>query len=366
MLRLGIVGLPNVGKSTLFNALTSAGVLAANYPFATKDPNIGRVNVPDARLDELAKIVAPQRTVPAAVEFVDIAGLVKGASQGEGLGNQFLANIRETDAIVHVVRAFDDDDVLHVMGSVDPVRDREVIEFELALADLSVVEKRLDKVKRSAKTGDKDALAELPALEKANAALTEGRALWHEKLSLEERAVLSPLSLLTVKPILYAANVTDAELSGDEGPHIKALRMAITESGEHAEIVPFSAKIEAELAELPEEDRRGFLESLGLESAGLDRLIRGGYHLLGLQTYFTAGEQEVRAWTIHRGDTAPVAAGVIHTDFERGFIRAETVSYEDFLTHNGWKGAREKGAVRSEGKEYVVKDGDVMLFRFNV
>jgi GTP-binding protein YchF len=366
MLRLGIVGLPNVGKSTLFNALTSAGVLAANYPFATKEPNVGRVNVPDPRLDELARVVEPQRTVPAAVEFVDIAGLVKGASQGEGLGNQFLANVRETDAIVHVVRAFDDDDVLHVMGTVDPVRDREVIEFELALADLSIVEKRFDRVKRSSKTGDKEALAELGPLERANAALSEGRALWHEKLSPEARAVLAPLSLLTLKPILYAANVTDAELAGDEGPHIKALRAAITASGEHAEVVPFSAKIEAELAELPEDDRRGFLESLGLESAGLDRLIRGGYHLLGLQTYFTAGEQEVRAWTIHRGDTAPVAAGVIHTDFERGFIRAETVSYEDFLANDGWKGAREKGVVRSEGKEYVVKDGDVMLFRFNV
>jgi GTP-binding protein YchF len=366
MLKLGIVGLPNVGKSTLFNALTSANVLAANYPFATKDPNVGRVNVPDPRLDELARVVQPQRTVPAAVEFVDIAGLVKGASQGEGLGNQFLANIRETDAIVHVVRAFDDDDVLHVMGTVDPVRDREVIEFELALADLSVVEKRLDKVKRSSKTGDKEALAELPTLEKANAALTEGRALWHGGLSAEERTILAPLSLLTLKPILYAANVTDAELAGEEGPHIKKLRDAITSSGEQAEIVPFSAKIEAELAELPEDDRRGFLESLGLESAGLDRLIRGGYHLLGLQTYFTAGEQEVRAWTIHRGDTAPQAAGVIHTDFERGFIRAETVGYDDFLAHNGWKGAREKGAVRSEGKEYVVSDGDVMLFRFNV
>jgi GTP-binding protein YchF len=366
MLRLGIVGLPNVGKSTLFNALTSAGVLAANYPFATKDPNVGRVNVPDKRLDELARIVEPQRTVPAAVEFVDIAGLVKGASQGEGLGNQFLANIRETDAIVHVVRAFDDDDVLHVMNSVDPVRDREVIEFELALADLSVVEKRLDRVKRMSKTGDKEALAELPALERANAALTEGKALWHVGTSDFDRAALAPLSLLTLKPILYAANVTDAELAGDEGKHIKALRAAITESHEPADVVPFSAKIEAELAELPEEDRRGFLETLGLESAGLDRLIRAGYELLGLQTYFTAGEQEVRAWTIHRGDTAPQAAGVIHTDFERGFIRAETVSYADFVANNGWKTAREKGVVRSEGKEYVVQDGDVMLFRFNV
>ena len=366
MLRLGIVGLPNVGKSTLFNALTSANVLAANYPFATKDPNVGRVNVPDERLDTLAKIVEPQRTVPAAVEFLDIAGLVKGASQGEGLGNQFLANIRETDAIVHVVRAFEDDDVLHVMGNVDPVRDREVIEFELALADLSVVEKRLDRVKRASKTGDKEALAELGALERANASLAEGKALWHAGLSNDDRAVLNPLSLLTLKPILYAANVTDAELSGEEGPHIKKLREAIAASGEPAEVVPFSAKIEAELAELSADDRAGFLESLGLESAGLDRLIRAGYHLLGLQTYFTAGEQEVRAWTIHHGDTAPQAAGVIHTDFERGFIRAETVGYDDFVKLGGWKPAREKGAVRSEGKEYVVQDGDVMLFRFNV
>ena len=366
MLKLGIVGLPNVGKSTLFNALTSAGVLAANYPFATKDPNVGRVNVPDARLDELARIVKPERVVPAAVEFVDIAGLVKGASQGEGLGNQFLANIRETDAIVHVVRAFEDDDVLHVMGDVDPVRDREVIEFELALADLSVVEKRLDRVKRASKTGDKDALAELGPLERANASLAEGRPLWHAGLSKEDKAALATLSLLTLKPILYAANVTDAELSGTEGKHLKQLRATVSESGEDAEVVPFSAKIEAELAELSADDRAGFLESLGLESAGLDRLIRAGYHLLGLQTYFTAGEQEVRAWTIHRGDTAPQAAGVIHTDFERGFIRAETVSYEEFLANDGWKGAREKGAVRSEGKEYVVQDGDVMLFRFNV
>jgi GTP-binding protein YchF len=366
MLRLGIVGLPNVGKSTLFNALTSAGVLAANYPFATKDPNVGRVNVPDARLDVLARIVKPEKVTPAVVEFVDIAGLVKGASQGEGLGNQFLANVRETDAIVHVVRAFDDDDVLHVMGEVDPVRDREVIEFELALADLAVVEKRLDRVKRASKTGDKDALAELGPLERANASLADGRALWHAGLRKDDRTMLAPLSLLTLKPILYAANVTDGELSGDEGRHLTRLREAVVASGEEAELVPFSAKIEAELAELPDDDRRGFLESLGIESAGLDRLIRAGYHLLGLQTYFTAGEQEVRAWTIHRGDTAPVAAGVIHTDFERGFIRAETASYDDFVKNDGWKGAREKGVVRSEGKDYVVQDGDVMLFRFNV
>jgi hypothetical protein len=366
MLRIGIVGLPNVGKSTLFNALTSAGVLAANYPFATKDPNVGRVNVPDARLDTLADIVKPQRTVPAAVEFVDIAGLVKGASQGEGLGNQFLANIRETDAIVHVVRCFEDDDVLHVMGSVDPGRDREVIEFELALADLATVEKRLDRTRRAAKTGDADAKAELVVLERAYEFLKEGRGLWEAKLSPEQLAVLQPLSLLTSKPILYAANVTDAELTGDEGAHLKALRAAVAGSGELAEVVPFSAKIEAELAELPEADRGDFLASLGLESAGLDRLIRAGYHLLGLQTYFTAGEQEVRAWTIHNGDTAPKAAGVIHTDFERGFIKADTVAYDEFVSNGGWKGAREKGVVRSEGKEYVVHDGDVMLFKFNV
>jgi len=366
MLRIGIVGLPNVGKSTLFNALTSAGVLAANYPFATKDPNVGRVNVPDARLDALAEVVKPQRTVPAAVEFVDIAGLVKGASQGEGLGNQFLANIRETDAIVHVVRCFDDDDVLHVMGSVDPVRDREVIEFELALADLATVEKRLDRARRTAKTGDKEAAAEAAVLERAHEFLKEGRGLWEAKLSPEQLAVLAPLSLLTVKPILYAANVTDAELTGAEGAHLGTLRTAVEASGELAQVVPFSAKIESELAELPEADRADFLASLGLESAGLDRLIRAGYELLGLQTYFTAGEQEVRAWTIHRGDTAPKAAAVIHTDFERGFIKADTVAYDEFMGNGGWKGAREKGAVRSEGKEYVVQDGDVMLFKFNV
>ncbi|HEX7019104.1 MAG TPA: redox-regulated ATPase YchF [Gemmatimonadaceae bacterium] len=366
MLKLGIVGLPNVGKSTLFNALTAAGAEAANYPFCTVEPNVGMVEVPDPRLDTLTALVQPKKTVPAAVQFVDIAGLVKGAAEGEGLGNKFLANIRETDAIVHVVRCFEDPDVTHVMGAVDPARDREVIEFELALADLGVVEKRLDKTQRAARTGDKEAKAELPVIELAHSFLKEGKGLWEARLGAEQLATLAPLTLLTVKPILYAANVTDAELSGTEGKHLTNLRAAVAASGEHAEVVPFSAKIEAELAELPPEDRRAFLDSLGLESAGLDRLIRAGYHLLGLQTYFTAGEPEVRAWTIHRGDTAPVAAGVIHTDFERGFIRAETVSYDDFVANGGWKGAREKGVVRSEGKEYVVQDGDVMLFRFNV
>ncbi len=366
MLRLGIVGLPNVGKSTLFNALTAAHADAANYPFCTVEPNVGMVEVPDDRLARLAAIVEPKKVVPAVVQFVDIAGLVRGAAEGEGLGNKFLANIRETDAIVHVIRCFEDPDVTHVMGAVDPVRDREVIDVELALADLATVEKRLDRVRRSARTNDKDALAELPALEAAYAELSAGRAVRAAAFDPAYRTVLAPLALLTAKPVLYAANVTDEELAGTEGPHLRALRAALAQSGEPAEVVPFSAKIEAELAELPVADRAEFLASLGLESAGLDRVIQAGYHLLGLETYFTAGEPEVRAWTIHRGDTAPVAAGVIHTDFERGFIRAETVSFADFVANGGWKGARERGSVRSEGKEYVVHDGDVMLFRFNV
>jgi ribosome-binding ATPase len=366
MLKLGIVGLPNVGKSTLFNALTAAGADAANYPFCTVDPNIGIVEVPDRRVDALAERVRPQRVVRAVVQFVDIAGLVKGAAQGEGLGNQFLSNIRETDAVVHVVRCFDDRDVVHVMGSVDPVRDREIINLELALADLATVEKRLERVSRAARGADREAQAELPLLERVHAVLAEGLPARIVELSREERRLMRSFNLLTSKPVLYLANVSEHDLPAGENVYVSALREAVERSGEPAEIVVVSSKLESELQELPREERPDFLASLGLQEPGLNRLIRAGYRLLGLQTFFTASEKEVRAWTVPIGSTAPKAAGEVHSDFERGFIRAETVGWSDFERVGSVKTAREQGMMRSEGKEYVVRDGDIMLFRFNV
>ncbi len=361
-LQCGIVGLPNVGKSTLFNALTKAGIAAENYPFCTIEPNVGVVEVPDPRLQELAKIINPERIVPAIVEFVDIAGLVAGASKGEGLGNQFLAHIRETDATVNVVRCFEDENVIHVAGKVDPISDIEVIQTELCLADLSTVEKALHRHTKTARSGDKDAMKLVALLEKCQAALNQGQPVRALEFSKEDRPLVKQFSLITAKPAMFVANV--AEDGFENNPFLDRLREYADKQG--APVVAICAKIEAELAEMDDEDKKMFLAEIGQDEPGLNRLIRAAFKLLGLQTYFTAGVKEVRAWTIHIGDTGPQAAGVIHGDFERGYIRAQTIAYEDFIAFKGEQGAKDAGKMRSEGKEYVVKDGDVMNFLFNV